>query len=213
MEKTPLFHLEPLSDLYVDACLRDGAGNLLFLSCVSRDTSLQQLFSAFSLPQSQGGLENFHLRGDDGRRHLVNVGDDERLGKLTGRLPRDNLFGNLVHAWVFDKALQQPDYSNRVAWLVDRKTALVGERLEQRIWDLYKLLSPVPLLEHWRDTLLRATKPAYVQALDDSTFPPLGDITAYRIHLGDLFLETVSAMVKGYKLTLNHSTPAERLAA
>ena len=208
-----LFRLELLTDVFVDACLRDAAGNLLFLSCYCRDTSMQQMFSAFSLPQAQGGLDTFCLRGDDGRRHLVNVGDDDRLGKLTGRLPRDNLFGNLVHAWVFDRSLQQPDYANRIAWLMDRKAALAGEFLEQRIWAVYKLLSPVPLLEHWRNPLLQATRPAYVQDLDDSSFPPLGDITAFRIHLGDQFLDTVSAMVKGGMLTLNDSSPAARLAA
>jgi hypothetical protein len=185
----------------------------MFLSCYGRDTSIQQMFSAFSLPQSQGGLDTFQLRDAGGRRHSVDVGDAERLGKHTGRLPRDNLFGNLVHAWVFDKRLQQADYANRVAWLMDRQVALAGERLEQRLWEVYRQLSPVPLLDHWRDPLMNATRSEFVTSFNEqSTYEPLGDIAAYRVQLEDSFLDTVSAMVKSRVLTLTDRT-AERLAA
>ena len=212
---TKLYRFELLSDVFVDACLRDASGKLMFLSCYGRDTSIQQMFSAFTLPQSQGGLDTFQLRdtGGNGRRHSVDVGDAERLGKHTGRLPRDNLFGNLVHAWVYDLRLQQADYANRVAWLMDRKETLVGDRLGQRLWDVYRQLSPVPLLDHWREPLMNATSSEYVTPFNEqSTYEPLGDIAAYRVQLEDSFLDTVSALVKSRVLTLTDKT-AERLAA
>lgn len=194
--------MDPMGDIFSDACLRDGAGNLLFYSLFARDTSTQQMFSAFSMPVSQGGLDSFHLQGPDGQRHLIGLGDSDRLGKLTGRLPKDNLFGNLVHTWVFDRSLQQPDYANRVAWLVDQVSNLSGTQLQDRIWGIYKLLSPVPLLDSWKATLLDATRSAFVTDLAGSPFPPLGDIAGYRVQLGDDFLDMVSSMVKSRRLTL-----------
>lgn len=199
-----LYRFELLSDVFVDACLRDASGRLLFMSCYGRDTSMQQMFASFTLPQSQGGLDTFHLIDANKRRHAVDVGDADRLGKHTGRLPRDNLFGNLVHTWVFDQCLQRVDYANRIAWLMDRQSVLLdGNRLDRRIWEIYKQLSPVPLLDHWQRPLLAATSKASITAFNQGAlYEPLGDIAAYRIQLEDSFLETVSAMVKSGVLTL-----------
>ncbi len=200
---TALYRMEELSDVFVDACLRDAAGRLLFLSCYGRDTSIQQLFSAFSLPTSQGGLESFRLRDPGNRSHPVEVGEADRLNKLTGRLPRDNLFGNLAHAWVYDPRLCEADYANRVAWLVDRQEALQGDLLEQRIWGLYKQLSPVPLLDHWMGSLMSRTRDEAVSSLgEQSDYQPLGNLSAYRIQLQDGFLDTVSMLVREGVLTL-----------
>lgn len=209
----PLYHIELLTDVFADACLRDESGRLLFLSCYSRDTSMQQMFAAFSLPPSQGGMTSLALKDADRRRHQVEVGDADRLGKLTGRLPKDNLFGNLVHTWLFDKSLLEPDFANRQVWLMDRREALSGAMLVERIWAQYRQLSPVPLLEHWRDPLLAFTREEFVTALDDCPFPPLGDITAFRIRLGDAFLETVSTLVKKGILALELTEASDEALA
>jgi hypothetical protein len=208
-----LFRFELLSEVYVDACLRDDSGKLLFMSCFGRDTSMQQMFAAFTLPPSSGGLATFNLRGSDNRRHAVDVGDADRLGKHTGRLS-SSLFGQLVHTWVFDKQLQELDHANRTAWLLDRRTVLTGACVDTRIWDICKALSPVPLLDHWQIPLLDAIREDSITAFDQTAiYPPLGDIVAYRIHLQDSFLERVSAMVKSHVLTLTINPATERLAA
>ena len=211
---TKLYRFELLSDVYVDACLRDAEGRLLFLSCYGRDTSIQQMLASFTLPATSGGLESFHLLDANKRRHAVNVGDTDRLEKLTGRLPRDNLFGNLVHTWVFDQSLQQIDFANRIAWLMDRQSSLQhASGIDRRIWEIYKQLSPVPLLDHWQSSLLEATRAESITAFDQrSLYEPLGDIVAYRIQLQESFLDTVSDRVKSQALTL-HDQPAKRLAA
>lgn len=210
---TTLFRFELLSDVFVDACLRDASGKLLFLSCYGRDTSIQQMFASFTLPVSNGGLETFHLRDADQRRFAVDVGDADRLVKLTGRLPRDNLFGNLVHAWVYDQCLRDVDYANQTAWLLNHQAAESTMSVEQRIWEIYKLLSPIPLLDHWQGPLVGETRQENITAFDKhSRYEPLGDITAYRIQLQASFLDTVSAMVKSQTLTVV-DRPATKLAA
>ena len=113
-----LFKLRELSDLYADACVRDESGQLMFLSLYGRDTAIQQLLAAFTLKVREGGLNSFHLQDPDGQAQVVHVGNADRLEKFTGKLPRDNLFGNLVHVWLYDPALIRPDRSNRVAWVL-----------------------------------------------------------------------------------------------
>jgi hypothetical protein len=41
LEETMLFKIKEVSDLMVDACLRNEAGELMFLSIYGRDTGLQ----------------------------------------------------------------------------------------------------------------------------------------------------------------------------
>ena len=85
--------------------MRNEAGQLLFLSVFGRDTSIQQLLASFALGAKEGGLTQFKLQRPGAGDELVLIGDAGRLEKLTGRLPRQNLFGNLTHAWIFDPAL------------------------------------------------------------------------------------------------------------
>lgn len=201
-----LLKIQELSDIFVDACLRDASGRLLFMSCYGRDTTMQQMFASFTLPPSQGGLNQLWLTAENGQKHFVDVGNADQLEKFTGRLPKDNLFGNMVHTWVFDPRIQQPDYANRVAWLIERQSDLSPELLTQKLWDQYRELSPVPLMESWRDKLLRATRDLFVTPFEKGgANEPIGDIVAYRIQLDDSFLTMVTSMVKGHLLTLDEA--------
>jgi len=200
-----LFKLKELSDLYADACVRDESGQLMFLSLYGRDTAIQQLLAAFTLKVTEGGLSAFHLQDPEGQAHVVYVGNAERLEKFTGKLPRDNLFGNLAHVWLYDPALIRPDRSNRVAWVLVDSVQHGSNPLEviwDRAWDLYKLLSPVPLLDVWQHAVLSRTGGEVVTLLHETVYPPLGRIGAARISLPESFPEIVSGMVKVGELTL-----------
>jgi hypothetical protein len=200
-----LFKLKELSDLYADACVRDESGQLMFLSLYGRDTVIQQLLAAITLKVTEGGLNTFHLEDPDGQGHVVYVGDADRLEKFTGKLPRGNLFGNLVHIWLYDSVLTRPDRSNRVAWvLVDdvQDETSRREAIWRRIWELYKLLSPVPLLDAWEAAVLSRTSGEVVTLMRETAYPPLGRIDAARIRLSDSFPKTVSGMVKAGEVAL-----------
>jgi hypothetical protein len=202
-----LFKLKELSDLYADACVRDETGRLMFLSLYGRDTAIQQLLAAFTLKVTEGGLDSFHLQDPAGESYLVHVGDADRLEKFTGKLPRDNLFGNLVHLWLYDPALVRPDRSNRVAWvLVDGidDPSNQTEAIWSQVWGLYKLLSPVPLLDTWKQAVLSRTGDEVVTLMGETPYPPLGRIAGARVGLPDQFPEIVSGMVKAGDLALEH---------
>lgn len=211
-----LFKLRELSDLFADACVRDEAGQLMFLSLYGRDTAIQQLLAAFTLKVNEGGFDSFHLQDPAGESHLVHVGNADRLEKFTGKLPRDNLFGNLVHLWLYDPTLIRPDRSNRVAWvLVDGVDAPFNqaEDIRTRVWGLYKLLSPVPLLDTWQQAVLSRTGHEVVTLMGDTPNPPLGRIDAARVSLPDHFPEIVSGMVKAGVLTQEAPVPVLAMAA
>ena len=177
-----LFKLKELSDLYADACVRDESGQLMFLSLYGRDTAIQQLLAAFTLKVTEGGLSAFHLQDPEGQAHVVYVGNAERLEKFTGKLPRDNLFGNLAHVWLYDPVLIRPDRSNRVAWVLVDSVHPGSNPLEviwDRAWALYKLLSPVPLLDTWQQAILLRTGGDVVTLMRETAYPPLGRIGAH----------------------------------
>ena len=200
-----LYKLKELSDLYADACVRDESGQLMFLSLYGRDTAIQQLLAAFTLKVTEGGLNAFHLEDADGQAQVVFVGSADRLEKFTGKLPRDNLFGNLAHVWLYDPSLIRPDRSNRVAWVLVDGVHHESDRLEA-IWDcawgLYKLLSPVPLLDAWKEAVLARTGGELVTLMGETAFPPMGRVVAARVSLPDNFPDAISGMVKAGELAL-----------
>ncbi len=199
--ESSLYQLRELSDVFVDACVRDASGSLLFLSCYGRDTALTQLFAAFSLSPAEGGFRAFSLTGADDRDHYVSVSGAERLKKIAGRLPRENLFGNLAQAWIYDPVVIEPDRSNRLGWvLIDRDrytgdAAGAAREVDARVWSMIELLSPVPLLAHWEGAVREAVADA-VTDLSTTGFQPLGRVHALRVQLPEEFAERVSQLVK-----------------
>jgi hypothetical protein len=106
-------------------------------------------------------LTQFKLQAPGIADLLVLIGDASRLEKLTGRLPRQNLFGNLTHAWIHDPVLVVPDRANRIVWRVfaeprEPHVPTQRERFTAELWATLKQLMPVPLFDHWREPVLRA---------------------------------------------------------
>lgn len=201
-----MFKIKELADLFADACIRDEAGNLMFLSLYGRDTAIQQLYAAFYLKATEGGFDQVHLVDDRGLQHIAFVGQADRLTKISGRLPKANLFGNLVHTWIYDPVVLRPDMANRTAWLLaiqegddDLQTVL-----DARIWEAYRQLSPVPLLDHWREPVVMGMADC-VTFLSRTPYPPLGKASACRITLGEQFVPRVSGMVRDGTLVLEAS--------
>jgi hypothetical protein len=203
-----LYKLMELSDLFADACVRDESGKLMFLSLYGRDTAIQQLLAAFTLKDANGGISEFRLSTvtEDGVETIerVEVGDPDRLTKFNGRLPKENLFGNLVHTWIYDEALLKPDRSNKTAWLMldEAFTTSSRPRLIQGIWSLYKTLSPVPLLDGWSEVVLRATQGVCVSFMENSNYPPLGNVSAVRVSLPASFADDISSMIQARMIGL-----------
>lgn len=204
-----MFQVKEVSDIFADACVRDDAGNLLFVSLYGRDGALLQLFSAFTLKRDQGGLDGFTLLDEMGECHSIGVTGVDRLEKLSGRLPKANLFGNLAHTWLYDVRLVKRDYVNRIAWVINEvqntDTASIDQQLREQAWLVMKDLSPIPLLDHWQSTILALTGDQVIQPLAATLYPPIGRVTGFRLELNDTFISTVSDAVRSGHLTVEES--------
>lgn len=195
LQKGRLHRIEGFADLWVDACLRSEEGDLVFLSFYGRDASAMQFISALELGRSDGGITSFNLVDAAGQRQLVHAGPVERLGKHSGRLPRQNAFGPLSHLWIYDKRLQETDKVNRIAWIVDQEMD-VGS-IELRAWDMVKSLCPVALLDAWKPTVMAwCHAQGAISELGMGRYPRIGTVRAVRVSITDHFLRFVSQSVR-----------------
>jgi hypothetical protein len=169
-------------------------------------------------------------RNEHGRvssEQLVEVSGTDRLSKHSARLPKHNLFGPMSQMWLFDKSLQTPDRANRIAWVLQytskpasghagdsaglaSRPGLRGDAdgsLADKVWRTVLDLSPVALLEAWREPLMTwcLEKGAIAQLghqagqsgdPNASLYPVIGPVTAVRVSLSDHFVAHVSAGVR-----------------
>jgi hypothetical protein len=198
-----MYRIEEFSEIWADACLRSSEGRLMFLSYYGRDSSVMQFLAALELGRTERGLNRFHLVDEQGQRHPVDVDGTDRLGKHASRLPRQNLFGPLSHNWIYDKSLQTPDRANRIAWVMHRPEADARPAtselsvLDDKAWQVMVDLSPVALLDHWRQPCLDwCREKRAVELLDDPVYPALGQVIAMRVSLSDHFVKFVSDGVR-----------------
>jgi hypothetical protein len=147
----PLYRIDECPDLMADGCVADDQGNLVFLSIWARDTAVQEFLARLTLGRDEQGLDQFHLVTEQGSSLPVFVGNADRLEKRTTRAYRRTLFGSLSNVWLFDRRCVRPDKSNASALaLLPRDST---HRLD-RLWMLVQETCPLPLLDHWRTTVL-----------------------------------------------------------
>ncbi|WP_404357236.1 hypothetical protein [Methylotuvimicrobium sp. KM1] len=144
--------IDELHDVFCDA-LVDDDGWLVFASCWGRDTAIQELLARLTLPDSEGGLSKLTFL-DDAMNRTVGIGNPDRLDKMTGRMPKVNLFGDIVHLWLFDKKAVTPDFVNRRAYLL----LLPDQDDYAATWALIKSVCPLPLLDYWQDAVVNVCR-------------------------------------------------------
>ena len=219
-----MYVIDEQPDVFADAIASDDNAQLLFTSVFGRDTSIQQLLARCQLPSSQGGIDKLSCRLDRKHEHgirttalggeeelTVIVGDPNRLDKLTGRLPRENLFGNLVHAWIFDPVILTPDRAGRTGWdLREFRPGHINPDADRwSLWSLVKEVSPLSLLDDWQDFML-------TWLFDQSGIRDarsLGRIRATKVVLPKSFEPEVSRLVREGVLALPEAVvPIETMA-
>ncbi len=219
-----LWRIREFSDVFLDALVRNEAGQLMFASLYGRDTAIQQLLAAFSLPVTSGGVDRITLNpveapphvGDgvvgvvplhptmstaDDPRGVAFIGDATRLTKLAGKLPKKSLFGPVSHVFIYDTLVIDPDTANGRAWVL---TLGEGHEHRQSVWAMIQRISPVPLIDAWREPVLAVLGETIAQDLNQSagvTWPTLGPIEASLIDLGDTFTQAISDLVQRRVLT------------
>lgn len=174
---TPLYRIDECSDLMADACLCDEQRNLIFVSLWGRDTAVQEFLARLTLGQKEQGLDQFHLVTEQDLELPVFVTNADVLEKRTTRAFRRTLFGSMIHLWIFDRRCIKPDKANASALAILPKE--VSDPVP-RLWTLVQETCPLPLLDHWRDTVLDLLRSQHML----STLPfLLGALDGYRLTL------------------------------
>jgi len=193
-----MLDLPEIPGVFCDAHLVDEAGPR-FLSLWGRDTAMQEFLARLSLPERDGGLRAFRI-GDgheEGAKHVPFLDPDRLLRESARR--SDTVFGEMIHVWLMDRILREPDHANGRALLL-RRDALADDR--DAVWDLLRETLWIPVLDHWRDTVLDRL----------AAIGCIKGISGYRVHgtLLDLarreeIESCLSSLVRDGHLPLEHS--------
>ena len=160
-----LMVLPEVQGIFADAVVTDTDNVLVFLSLWGRDTAIQELLARLSISEREGSLEQLSLTRPDHPRIQIHTSNVDRYGKITGRMPKDNLFGAVTQLWLYDRLVTEPDRVNRKAILLHQNCGLSqplnhgvdsSEDREFRLWQLVRQTCHLPLLDHWRRTVLDA---------------------------------------------------------
>ncbi len=194
-----LMALPEVPGIFADGIVTDTHEALVFLSLWGRDTAIQELLARLSASEREGGLEQLSLTGPDNQNIRIHTGNVDRYGKITGRMPKDNLFGAVTQLWLYDHLVTEPDRVNRKAIMLHRDS---GGDKESRLWQLVRQTCHLPLLDHWRKTILGAfSREGWIQDL-----PGIG-LNGTTIDLGSDNLEqVVGSLVQQGQLPLLQAT-------
>lgn len=145
-----LYEINEINSVVCDALVTKDGG-LLFGSFWGRDTAILECLSRFQLPAESGGISNITVGG------VPVYIRSERLKKNTGRVISP-VFGNMIHLWLYDPQLTEPDRSNNRAFILQ---PLVGEEppgereICEDVWRTINLVSPFPLMPKWKDPVVK----------------------------------------------------------
>ncbi len=116
----------------------------------------------------------------------------------------ESLFGSLSNVWLFDRRCVKPDKANASALaLLPRDSA---HRLD-RLWMLVRDTCPLPLLDHWRETVLDL-----LQAKSMLTRLPLalGPLEGHRLAIDvPVLTQVLGGLIRSGALVAD--TPASRI--
>lgn len=184
-----LYRIEECQDLMADACVCDESRHLVFLSVWGRDTAVQEFLARLTLGSAEKGLDGFHLVSAERTSLPVSVANAHLLEKRTTRAFQRTLFGSMLHVWLLDSRCLQPDKANGSALAILPRD---DTRRTARLWTLVQDTCPLPLLPHWRETVLDLlTAHNMLTAFSFSLGPVEGyrialDVPALTTSLGDL---------------------------
>lgn len=200
--ETELVEIVGLYGAYADAYVLDEANHLVFLSIWGRDTAIQELLARLTVPVRDGGLEQFKLRHANGREMFALPGDPGRLTKHNGRMPRENLHGDVVHLWLYQPLVEEPDRANRRAILLDDSRFRQPDPtvFSDKVWSLLKEISHLPLHNSWQATLIEHfTTKGWVKPLTK-----VFGMTAIQLELGAPEVElAITELIHQGRLTLH----------
>ena len=183
-----LYRIDECPDVMADACVGDDQGNLIFLSIWARDTAVQQFLARLTLGRDEQGLDQFHVITDQGGS--VRYSSATSIAwKSASRAPTgERCSVRCPTCGCSTGAASSPTRPTPAHWHCCRDSA---HRLD-RLWMLVRDTCPLPLLDHWRETVLELLQSREMLARLPFALGPLEghrlaiDVPALSLALGSL---------------------------
>jgi hypothetical protein len=180
-----LMTLFNVDGIFCDALVSDDQDSLIFASLWGRDTAIQELLARLTLSAHEGGIADLVFKDQSvSGLKTVHLNDKNRLDKLTGRMPKANILGDMAQLMLFDKLVQAPDYANRKGYLLFDGRPMPKSNLKganagiydlqvtkpvsqisntdhgngNQIWHTFKSICHLPMLDRWQHRIERLLK-------------------------------------------------------
>lgn len=210
MDESHLFEVQTCANVFVDACVRNTSGALMFMSAYGRDTAIKELMARIQLGAShREGLTSLTLQNAHAV-HKVEVGDVKSLTKTTGRLPKC-VFGDLNHLWLYQPQVKGISKGAGSAWILV-KNQEPQETTQSRVWSAITQISSIALLPSWQSRVMEVIGESMVTDYKDARRVnprmaiPIGFHQVFEVHVNQKALATlVSSLVASGELTLDES--------
>lgn len=204
----PLYPTQ-LDDALCDALVTSQDQRLLFASFWGRDAAIQHLLAGLSLKTSEGGFDCLRVETPT-KTWMALLGKDE-LAKTSGRLPADNLFGDIVQVMVYDQNFAKAQAGSERRQLMLFQSECCPEQRQTELWAAIRHCSHLPLLDHWQTPVTNL-----LQTNGWLSLLPSFGVQAWLIDLmSEGFELAISHLVRENSLTLDPlpALPQERILA
>lgn len=185
--------LQDIPDLKCDSCVANEKSELIFISIWGRETAIQELLAKLTIGETtKHGLSEIKFNN----HNQVRLAEGQQYAKRTLKVNK-TLFGSLIHVFIFDKRIIEPNRDSKSMITLYRKDAI---SVTPCYFDAIKHLTSVPLLEHWAEEVVLIAKQ---QEMINEHSPLVGDIYATTITVHDMTLtQIMSFLIKDGSLTL-----------
>lgn len=142
-----------IDGVFFDAFLAKDTNELVFLSAWSKDTQMLDFIARLELGSSDDiGIGELNLYAPNKSDSPISIrvcvpGSLKEFQKRSARV-ETSLFGGMIHTFIFDKRVAEIDPSNRSL------ICLGDNEHEIDPWPIVKKCCHLPLLDHWRESVL-----------------------------------------------------------
>lgn len=175
--------LPEATGVFVESAVVDDFNNLVFASLWGHTAAIQNSIGRITT----GDLSEVSING-----YLVCV--DKNMTKKVGKLPKDNDYGDMTHAFIYRPTTLEEKAGRR-------EILFAHEPPETLIFDVIKTMSVFPLLDNWLKLLLQTFR-AKEMLVDLKTL--CGNVHGIHINLGneDEYAELLKFLIQYRQLRI-----------
>jgi hypothetical protein len=182
--------------------IRDHVGNALVAAFSGQRAVVASFVQALIRSGKERKMGGFTVVDDAGQHHFATVSDGEYTSDETSI---SQIFGEEAALSIFcHRNFTTVDCDQATGWLMEiaPNVPVSDGRIQQNLWALLKQLAPTVLPESWRPAVLAAANHDSIQSMENSAYPPVGNVSAFYVRLTECFGQTIADKIEAGQLPL-----------